>query len=184
MNDYIAVEYQLFVKGKDDEDEQLQELRTEEQPFVFISNMNAVLPAFENSLALLNKEDKIDFYIKPEEAFGAYRDDLIFELPIENFYDNNGYFDDNVYSVGNIIGLKDQHGNLFNAVIRQIDNSNITVDLNHPRAGLTLHFIGKVLERRNATKNEIDEFLAASKKCGGCGGCGGSCNSGCSGGCC
>lgn len=181
MNDFIAVEYNLFIKSKDDENETLIEQRTEEQPFVFITNLNAVLPPFENVVANMNKGDKMDFYILPNEAFGEYQEDLIFDLPIDKFMDDNGFLNPEMYFVGNTIGLTDKEGHVFNARIINIKENVITVDLNHPKAGVTMHFVGKILERRNASQQEIQDALEVSRHCGGCGGCHGNCKDGCHG---
>ena len=65
--------------------------------------------------------------------------------------------------------------------VSEIGDKKVTVDLNHPYAGLDLHFTGKVLENRPATAKEIEQmakFLSGE----GCGGCsGGSCGDGCGG---
>ena len=145
MNAFIAVEYQLFIKKMDDDKERLQEKRTDEQPFVFITELNTVLPPFESKIAKMKKGDKIDFYIMPEEAYGIYNKDLVLDIPIENFLDDSGELNSDLFFVGNIIGLNNQEGQSFNAVILEIKDNAITVDLNHPRAGITMHFVGKVL---------------------------------------
>jgi len=187
MNDFVAVEYQLFVKDKDDEEERLQEQRTEEQPLVFITDLNMVLPAFEKNISLFNKGDKMDFYIEPAQAYGEYNNDLIIKMPVEKFLDQQGKLNQQLFFVGNVIGLQNPQGEQFNAIIRDIDKDNVTVDLNHPRAGMSMHFIGKVIERRKATSQEVEMAQQASKcGCGGCsgGGCGsqcGGCDSGCGG---
>ncbi len=183
MNDYIAVEYQLFIKGKDDDEERLQEQRTDEQPFVFITDLNTVLPAFEKNVAILKKGDKMDFHVLPQDAYGVYNEELVLELPTEKFLDDKGALDEQLFFVGNVIALQNTEGQTFNAVILDIDNKVVTVDLNHPRAGISMHFIGKVIEHRPATEDELNRAIEASKRSCGCGGCGSGCNSVC-GGCC
>ena len=59
----------------------------------------------------------------------------------------------------------------------------MTIDLNHPRAGQDLHFVGTVVEKREATNEEVTQMVNVLS--GGCGcGCGENCNGSCgSGGC-
>ncbi len=40
--------------------------------------------------------------------------------------------------------------------IRVLSDNAVTVDLNHPMAGQDLHFIGKIMEVRQATEEELD----------------------------
>ncbi len=40
-------------------------------------------------------------------------------------------------------------------VITEIGNETVTVDANHPLAGLTLHFEGKIEQVRDATEEEL-----------------------------
>ena len=56
-----------------------------------------------------------------------------------------------------------------------INDEEVTVDFNHPMAGMTMHFKGEIITVRDATEAELHPQ---------CGGCGGSCgDGGCSDGC-
>ena len=82
-----------------------------------------------------------------------------------------------------IIPLQNEDGNHFLGQVKNIGDTHLTIDLNHPLAGKTLHFIGKVLENREANEEEIQNLLNKlnSHHCGNCGGncgeheCGGNC---------
>ena len=70
MNKYIAVSYQLFVLTRGADEEQLQEYRTDEEPFEFITGLNSVLPPFELRLLELSSGETFDFKISPSELYG------------------------------------------------------------------------------------------------------------------
>ena len=67
----------------------------------------------------------------------------------------------------------DSEGNRLQAQVVSVNDTHVTVDLNHPLAGENLHFKGKVIEVREATEEELNALLG-----GGCG-CGGNCGDGC-----
>ena len=97
MNYYIAVSYQLFIKFRGEEEERLQEQRTEEQPFVFITGIGKVLPPFEKQVEGLKKGDDIDFHVQPAEAFGEYDEKLVLDIPVNSFLNEKGELDPNFF---------------------------------------------------------------------------------------
>lgn len=101
------------------------------------------------------------------------------DVPISVFMPN-GKLDTNHIYEGAIVAMQGEDGSRFNATIIEIKKDNVLVDLNHPRAGLDLHFVGRVVENRPATNQEIADLLNAM---GGCGGCSGDCDGGCGGSC-
>lgn len=60
----------------------------------------------------------------------------------------------------------------------EIGDDKVTIDLNHPLAGKSLHFTGSVLENRPATDDELHQLEQMMNG----GGCSGSCSD-CGGGC-
>jgi FKBP-type peptidyl-prolyl cis-trans isomerase SlyD len=188
MNKYIAVSYQLFVLTRGADEEQLQEYRTDEEPFEFITGLNSVLPPFELRLLELSSGETFDFKISPSELYGEYDPSLITDLPINLFYGDDGKPDGRLLIKGNVVPMTDGAGGNYLATVINFDDSKVTLDLNHPHSGTSLHFTGKLLTSRPATTEEI-AFAESSRKCGGCGGCGNcgsgsSCDEGCcSGGC-
>ena len=186
-NNYIAVAYQLYVKERENEKEELVEECSSEHPFMFISKLRAVLEPFEEALEPLKEGDKFDFVIPCEKAYGECDEQLMFDVPKANFM-RNGKFDSTHIYEGNIIPLQGEDGSRFNGVVIEVKDDAVTIDLNHPRAGQDLHFIGTVVTHREATNEEVTQMINALSGggcCGGgCGDCGGGCGSGEGGGCC
>ena len=101
----------------------------------------------------------------------------------------NGTFDaENIYE-GAVVPLQNEEGTRFMGRILEVNDKQVKVDLNHPLAGKTLNFKGKVIENREATNEEIAAMvnqMAGGCGCGGhseggccCGGCGSSDDNGC-----
>ena len=185
-NKFISVSYQLYdiTDGKSD----LIEQTSDERPFIFVSGMGVTLPAFEEQIVNLAKGESFDFTLTPEQAYGAHYAERVIELEKEIFT-INGQFDAQHVQVGAIIPLQNEDGNHFNAVVKNISDTKVTCDLNHPLAGLKLNFCGQILESREATAEEIAKMAQMiSGEGGGCSGgcdnCGGDCKDGnCEGGC-
>ena len=93
----------------------------------------------------------------------------------------NGHFDhENIFKDA-IVPLQNEDGNRFYGRVLEITDDKVKMDLNHPLSGKTLCFSGKVLESREATKDEIQGFInrLSGEGCGcGCGDCGGDCDCG------
>ena len=186
QNYYIALTYKLYVKDEEDETEAFAEQCDANCPFAFISHLACVLPAFEQKILGLEKGEAFDFTIPCAEGYGEFNEDMMFDVDKKSF-EINGKFDSERVYEGNVIPLRDEDGNIHYASIIEVKDKAVTIDLNHPRAGMDLHYVGAVLEKREATNAEVSQMLnILSGDCGCCceGGCGGGCEGGCSGGDC
>ncbi len=186
-NKYIAVSYRL--ETEHDGERNLREEATSKHPFQFISGMGMALDDFEAAVANLNQGDEFTLTLQPEQAYGPHFEEGVQSLPA-SIFEIDGKIDEQYIFVGAVVPLQNADGDRFNGTIVEITPKQITVDLNHPLAGMTLHFKGKVEINRPATTQEIADAAKSMSGCGGCGGCGGeggcdSCGSdgGCGGGC-
>ena len=177
-NRLIAVSYRLYLDG--DNGRELMEEAKADQPFQFITGFGIALDAFENKLIGLEKGQDFSFALEKEEAYGDYEQDRVLDLDREMFYVDGKFDKEHIY-VDAIIPLQNENGDHFYGRVQEIGEEKVKVDLNHPLAGETLHFEGKVLENRDATKEEIDHLIKHLS--GGCGGCGGHCDHEGDGGC-
>lgn len=172
-NDYITVAYKLYTSDGEGAKEELTEECTSAHPFMFISKLGCVLPAFEEAIAPLSAGDSFDFVIPSGQAYGDFVEDLVQEVP-KSIFMVNGKFDTKHIYEGSVVPLQSEDGSRFNGVILEVKNDTVTVDLNHPYAGQDLHFVGTVVTHREATDSELTDML---NSLGGC--CGGGCSGGC-----
>lgn len=172
-NKFIRLSYSLYdvTKGGDGE-EVLLEQTAPDRPFIFISGMGVTLPAFEQQVVNLAQGEEFDFVLTPDQAFGERFEERVIELD-KQIFTINGKFDDEHVRVNTIVPLNNEDGQRFNAVVKEITDSKVKVDLNHPLAGMMLNFCGEVLESREATVEEVAKMAQMLSGEGGCGGCGG-----------
>jgi len=175
-NKYVSVSYDLYV-GEEGEDNELMESATAERPLKFIFGMGLMLEAFEKNINGLQKGNKFDFTLKPEEAYGVFVEEHVAELP-KKIFEVNGKFDTEMVKEGATLPMMDSNGGRINGSVLEIKDDVVVMDFNHPLAGETLHFIGEVLDVHDPTEAELAEI---NKSLGGCGeGCGcDDCNEGC-----
>lgn len=167
QNKYIALNYELYA-GTEDE-RQLVEETSIDRPLTFIYGMGMMLPDFEKELFGKEAGESFDIVLSVEQAYGEVQQEAIVSLPKDVFKNEKGEFDESVVFVGNIVPMMDSEGNKLPGEVVEITEDSVTMDFNHPLAGETLHYIGKVLEVRDATEDDINQFFS-SKSCGcGCG---------------
>jgi FKBP-type peptidyl-prolyl cis-trans isomerase SlyD len=133
---------------------EVRDSATEQSPFSFLFGHNNVLDKFEKSLAGLIAGNQFHFVLSPEEGYGEYDNEAVIELD-KSVFAVDGVEQNDMLFVGNIVPLQDQHGNPFQGRIVAIGDK-VTVDLNHPFAGKTLYFSGKVVDVREAHQVELD----------------------------
>ncbi len=183
QNKYISVSYQLYSIDKEGA-KNLEEETQQGRPFNFISGFGFSLDGFENRLIDMEAGTSFDFTLAPVEAFGEYQPEGVHKVGREIF-EVNGKFDEANIFPGAVITMMDSEEKRFMVRVDKIEEDGVTLDTNHPLAGKTLQFTGKVLENREATNEEIQKLLShLSGECGGCGGnCGGGCGGSCGGNC-
>ncbi len=125
-----------------------------EQPFDFLFGVDGVIPGFEDNLRNLQVDDAFAFAVEAKDAYGAYDDNGVVELPITVFQ-KDGKLDTNICVVGNMIPLRGENGQPFYGIVKEIKESVVVMDFNHPLAGKNLFFSGRIIGIRDASKEEI-----------------------------
>ncbi|MFN8436950.1 MAG: peptidylprolyl isomerase [Cytophagales bacterium] len=151
-NKVVSVSYELHVDTNGQK--QLLDKSQEGQPLLFLVGVGQMIPGFEKNLLGLAVGDAYDFVVAPHEGYGEYSDEDVIDLPADVFK-VDGEIDLNIIRIGNIVPLRDNQGNTFEAKILEVSASHVKVDLNHELAGKELHFSGKVISVREATADEL-----------------------------
>ncbi|MDR0413618.1 MAG: FKBP-type peptidyl-prolyl cis-trans isomerase, partial [Dysgonamonadaceae bacterium] len=159
--------YDLNV-GQDGEQE-LMERATEDRPLSFMQGMGMMLEAFERNIEGLQQGDTFSFSLRPEEAYGEYKEENVVELP-KKIFEIEGKFDKSRISEGETLPMMDAQGNRLMGSVLEVKAEVVVMDFNHPLAGETLHFDGKVIDVHEATAEEIAALTQPHGGCN-CGSC-------------
>ena len=181
QNRFLSVTYQLYTVT--DGEKTLEEQTSPDRPFEFITGYGIALDAFEKNLIRQEKGAEFDFTLQPGEAFGEYIPEGVHKLE-RDIFTINGKFDSEHIFEGAIITMNDTEDHQFMAKVVKIEDDGVTIDTNHPFAGKTLNFKGRMIENREATEEEIQKLIKMlTGGCQGCGHHGNNCGEGCDEGC-
>lgn len=117
------------------------------QPLPFLEGRQQIIPLLEAEILKMAEGDKKNISIKASEAYGDYRADMVMEVPKEEVAHLK-------VTVGSHLQL--QLGEGMKVVkITKISDTHVTMDGNHPLAGVDLVFDIEVMLVREATVDEV-----------------------------
>ena len=146
----VALAYQLRTEPNGP----VMDEATADAPFEFLFGHGNVLDKFENNLAGLIAGNQFNFVLTAADGYGEIDPEAIIKMSKADFQ-FEGEDASHLIEVGNLIPLQDQFGNPFQGRITAISDDEVTIDLNHPFAGKTLHFSGTVVGVREAHPTEL-----------------------------
>lgn len=150
-NKVVSLTYSLH--HNDAEGELMQEVK-EADPYVFLFGTQQTLPEFEQNLNGKKTGEEFTFGIKSADSYGDRDEEQLVDLP-KNVFMVDGKLADMV-QLGHYVPLNDNEGNTMQGLVLEIADEHIKVDFNHPMAGMDLYFSGRIMEVREATKEEIE----------------------------
>jgi FKBP-type peptidyl-prolyl cis-trans isomerase SlyD len=130
---------------------------SQDEPLKYLAGASNIIEEFEVKVMGLSPGDDFEFTLEASQAFGEYDDDQVMMIPYDTITNANQDKDMKL-EVGHPIKLEDEQGNEMFGEVTMIDieENNVSVDFNHPFAGIPVYFAGKVIEVRDATESEID----------------------------
>jgi FKBP-type peptidyl-prolyl cis-trans isomerase SlyD len=161
-NKFVSVVYDLNV-GEDDE-RVLMEQATEDRPLEFIFGVGAMLPSFENQLKGLTLNDAFRFSLAPDQAYGEYAEENVVELS-KKLFEVDGKFDAEMVKEGHTVPMMDAEGHRMLGSVLEVNGETVLMDFNHPLAGETLHFSGKIIALREATTDDVAKLSGCGCGC-------------------
>lgn len=139
----ISIKYRLT----SDTGEVLDE--SQDEPLEYLHGHDNIVPGLEKALDGLDVGAKKKVTVQPEDAYGAYDEDLQMTAELAEFGDD-------VPEVGMVIELEDDDGEVVEALVTKIEKDLVHLDANDPLAGKTLHFEVEIVDIREATPDELE----------------------------
>jgi len=139
----VTIDYTLT----DDRGEVLDTSQGQE-PLVYIQGSGSIIPGLETALEGKSAGDALKVTIAPAQGYGERDEELVQAVPRERFPPGGEL------TVGMRFQAQGANGSHVVTVVG-VDEKQVTVDANHPLAGVTLSFDVKVVEVREATPDEL-----------------------------
>lgn len=119
------------------------------EPLSYLHGAGNIIPGLEKALIGKMADDSAQVQVEPAEGYGEKIDELIQTVPRAAFEGVN------TLEEGMAFEAQGEGGQVQRVVITSIDGDEITVDGNHPLAGVTLNFDVSIVAVRDATEEEI-----------------------------
>ncbi|MFT4780328.1 MAG: FKBP-type peptidyl-prolyl cis-trans isomerase SlyD [Flavobacteriales bacterium] len=155
----ISVEYSLFQDGPEGD---LIEETTSEENFEFIFKEEEMLAAFEAELEGKEAGQSFSVSIKSDDAYGPEDPEAIIEFPKENFV-VDGELDEELLQEGEVIPMSDDEGNELEGVVVGTSKETVTLDFNHPLAGIDLFFDGQIISVKETTAEDRERLMGGEE---------------------
>lgn len=139
----VTIEYTL----KDDDGDVI-DTSVGSDPLGYVHGVGALVPGLEKALDGKSAGDSVKVAVAPGEGYGEHDPDLV-QRASRNQFPNA----DEV-QVGMQFRASGEHGDTVVTVV-EVQGDDVTLDANHPLAGVRLNFDVKIIGVRAATANEI-----------------------------
>lgn len=141
----VSIHYTLT-----DENGEVLDSSSGDDPLTYLHGTGAIIPGLESELDGKESGDKLNVAVEPQEAYGEFDESLVQQVPREIFNE--------IPDLAPGLRLRttepDGPGKIITVVA--IEDEAVTINANHPLAGMTLHFAVEVEDVREATDQEIE----------------------------
>lgn len=120
------------------------------EPLVYLHGAANIIPGLEDALVNKSVGDKLTVRVAPEDGYGEHVPDLVQEVPSEMFQGVEEV------QVGMEFHAESNTGQPIAVTVTKVEDGMVTIDANHPLAGVTLNFDVEVVDIREATSEELD----------------------------
>ena len=140
----VSMDYILTVDGE------VVDSSDDTGPIDFLQGYGNIIPGLEDAIYGMKIGDSKDVAVEPDDGYGEYDDEMIEVVPKLDFPTEIPL------EIGVELEMKDEDDDVVSARIIDVAAEDVTLDFNHPLAGMTLNFNVTIVSLRNATEEELD----------------------------
>ena len=144
-NTVVSIEYTLT-----DDSGKILDTSEGSEALSYIHGSGSIVPGLENALAGKTLGDEWSITVSPEEGYGE-RIEQLTQVVSRDMFDSINDLEVGMQFHGQ---SPDEHPIVI--TITAIEDNDITIDGNHPLAGINLNFEIKIVDIRNATEEELE----------------------------
>lgn len=119
------------------------------EPLAYLHGAGNIIPGLENALVGKTQGDTMQVRVEAEEAYGEPTPDLIQTV------DRAAFQGVDIVEPGMSFETQSPEGHVQRIVVKEVEDDVITIDANHPLAGIALTFDVEIVSIREATEDEL-----------------------------
>ena len=147
IGDKLVVSMHYTLK---DDDGNVIDSSVGEEPLTYLHGAGNIIPGLEKALLGKVQGDSMDVRVEPAEGYGDMVPELI------QVIDKSAFQEVEAIEPGMEFQAPSPDGDMRTVVVRAVEGEEVTIDANHPLAGMDLHFAVEITAVREASQEEID----------------------------
>ena len=120
------------------------------EPLGYLHGAGNLIPGLEKALVGKVEGDSLQVKVEPAEAYGEVMPELIETV------DKAAFQGVDSIEAGMAFESQGPDGSMQHVVVIEVEDDEVTIDANHPLAGVVLNFDVEIISVREATEEEID----------------------------
>jgi FKBP-type peptidyl-prolyl cis-trans isomerase SlyD len=132
------------------------------EPFLYLPGHQNIIPGLERALEGKEAGDSFKISVSAADAYGMRNEKLITTVHLDRFSGADKVEE------GMQFHAETPEGELQMVTVTKVDGKTVTIDANHPMAGIDLNFDVSVVDVREATEEELQHEHVHSHSHDGC----------------
>ena len=120
------------------------------KPMMYLHGSGQIVPGLEKALVGKTEGDALKVRVEPADAYGEVIPNGMKTIERAAFEGVD------VVEVGMAFEAQAPDGSAQHIMVTKVEGDNVTIDINHPLAGVALNFDVKIESVRDATKEELE----------------------------